>query len=585
MAHFRLLVICCVAAFVTACSMGGNSKPSPEETGAQPTDLFKGNDPKNETDPEKRVNDMLQQAKSAYDEGTYEAAHRYAETAERLVVEKKVKDRGYRATALNIQAYALLQLGLVDDYRPQSMPGYVRGSLSKFEEAMKLSPDSFRAKLGVALCQFSRHATNVSKSEKLGEGVFCLHEIETTLSMAFDSKDPVKARAHFNRAGDLYALLVRGREKLLELHEVFHDPSSVPLDPKTRTRPEAPRLTRRSMDRNGNAIEFSEEQETMAVADLKWIIDAARDGKELEPDDPRRSLEAASTVRSYWQDVRFYWRKKALQDLQESRDQFLELCDRDMRDKRKSDKMRYFWIDRDLAFVFSSLGAFFLDMAFEDARLKALTEGRPLNEIEARARELIVDPKHSMPHKLDAKKNYESALSYFNRFVQQHEQFERLMITKAEKADFNDVTENPFLVDLQARYRSEMLESVSEERGMRRSIILEECALVIDPLYQNSDLDRALIFAGQLKSLDPKDPIHHFVRATAYYERAARYLIDKENENAVADYKDGRDEYQAYMRASSVTTDSGQRKVARQRIEECDRHIKEMEVIKSAGGE
>ena len=88
MAYLRLSAICVVCVYLTACAMGGGG-PSPDETTApsKVVDLGKDNPKDAETDPEKRVTDALQAAKSAYDEQAYEAAHRYAETAENLVVE------------------------------------------------------------------------------------------------------------------------------------------------------------------------------------------------------------------------------------------------------------------------------------------------------------------------------------------------------------------------------------------------------------------------------------------------------------------------------------------------------------------
>jgi hypothetical protein len=129
-----------------------------------------------------------------------------------------------------------------------------------------------------------------------------------------------------------------------------------------------------------------------------------------------------------------------------------------------------------------------------------------------------------------------------------------------------------------------MLESVREERGMRRAIILEECAMVIDPLYQLCDLEKALVFAAQLKSLDPKDPIHHFVRATAYWERAKASLAKKENETAKSDYSNARSEYEAYLKASSIL-DVGMRKRSRERIDDCEAAERRIDVSKSAGGD
>jgi hypothetical protein len=586
MAYLRLFAVCLAAIYVTACAFGGNGGLSPEETTAPSkiVDLGKDNPKEAETDPEKRVSDALQAAKSAYDDQNFEAAHKYAEIAENLVIEKEVKDRGYRATALNIQAYSLLQLGLIEDYRPQDLPGYVRGALTKFKNALAIEPNSFRAQLGLHMCQFRRHSVNIVKSEKLGEGVLCLSELEHVFKLALAEADKTKRIALFNQAWRLYGMLSTGRNKLLEIYEIFHDPMTMALDEKTGTRADAPRLGRQPAKPGDKAVEYSEEQEIQDVTDLKYVIQDGKDGKQLSKDDTVGAYAALNRIRSYWRDVRHYWRVKALQDLQDSRDGQLKLRQRDLDEKKGKEKMRYFWIDRDLGFTFTALGAFFLDIAFEDARNQVIAEGKPLEYLEVLARAKVISADFKSKSKDLAKENYEASLSYYVSFVQEHERFEIYMLNKAEKADFNDATENPFLVDLQSRYVSEMLESVREERGMRRAIILEECAMVVDPLYQICDLERALVFAAKLKSMDPKDPIHHFVRATAYYERAKAFLAKKENETAKSDFINAREEYDAYVRASSIL-DNALRKRARERHDDCDSALRRIELSKSAGGD
>ncbi len=586
MAYLRLFAVCFVVVYLSACAMGGNGGQSPEETTAPSkiVDLGKDNPKGSETDPEQRVTDALQAAKSAYDDQNYEAAHKYAETAENLVIEKDVKDRGYRATALNIQAYALLQLGLIEDYRPLDLPGYVRGAMTKFKNALELEPKSFRAQLGLHMCQFRRHSVNIVKAEKLGEGVLCLSELEHVLTQAFAEADAKKQKSLFNQAWQLYGLLAAGRSKLLEIYEIFHDPMSVPLNEKDGTRADAPRLGRMPAKEGEKAVAYSEEMEIQDVTDLKYVIQDGKDAKPLSKDDKVTAFAALNRIRSYWRDVRHYWRVKALEDLQYSRDGQLKLRQRDLDEKKGREKMRYFWIDRDLGFTFTALGAFFLDIAFEEARMQVIAEGKPLENLEVLARAKVISAEFQNKAKATAKANYEAALSYYVSFVQEHERFEVYMLNKAEKADFNDATENPFLVDLQSRYVSEMLESVREERGMRRAIILEEAAMVIDPLYQICDLERALVFAAKLKSMDPKDPIHHFVRATAYWERAKSSLAKKETETAKSDFINAREEYDAFIRASSILDDA-MRKRARQRHDDCDSALRRIELSKSAGGD
>lgn len=585
MAHLRLLAACAFTFYVTACAMGGSGGPSPDETTApsKVVDLAKDNPKEAETKPEKRVTDALQAAKQAYDERAFEAAHRYAETAENLVIERKVKDRGYRATALNIQAYALLQLGLIEDYRPRDLPGYVRGAISKFNAALEIEPNSFRAKLGLSMCRFRRHSVNIVKSEKVGEGVLFLSQLERSMETAFSEKDAAQRQAAFYAAWKEFTTFNEGRTKLVAVYEIFHDPMSVEVNPKNGTRPDAPRLSRLGVNGKAGAA-YSEEDEVLDVTEIKHILQDGKEGKTLEGKDRVTALASLNRIRSYWRDVRHYWRTKALEDLQSSRDGLLELRDRDIKEKRGRDKMRYFWIDRDLGFVFTALGAFFLDLAFEDIRYALLSEGAPTPRLELMARARFISDEYASDNKKQAKRNYEAALTYYVSFVQEHERFEVFMLGKAEKADFNDSTENPFLVDLQARYRSEMLESVQEERSMRRAIILEECAMVIDPLYQICDLERALVFAAKLKAMDPKDPIHHFVRATAYFERGKASQKRKELETAKSDYLNARDEYEAFVRASSVLDDA-MRKRARLRIEDCDAALRRIDVSKSAGGD
>ena len=585
MAYLRLSAICVVCFYLTACAMGSGG-PSPDETTApsKVVDLGKDNPKEAETDPEKRVTDALQAAKSAYDEQAYEAAHRYAETAETLVVEKKVKDRGYRATALNIQAYSLLQLGLIEDYRPRDLPGYVRGALTKFHNALELQPESFRAQLGLCMCRFRRHSVNIVKAEKLGEGVLFLSRLEAELKIAFAEQDNAKRQTEFFTAWKQFGVLNDGRAKLLEIYEIFHDPMTVPIDEKSGTRPEAPRITRFAVKRDAAGAAYTEEMEVQDVTDLKYVIQDGKEGKALDQKDSVAAFAALNRIRSYWQDVRHYWRTKALDDLQKARDGQLELRQRDIDEKKGRDKMRYFWIDRDLGFTFTALGAFFLDLAFEDARNKVLAEGKSLDRLELLARAKIISDDYVSVSKNEAKRNYEAALSYYVSFVQEHERFEMYMLNKAEKADFNDSTENPFLVDLQARYRSEMLDSVREERGMRRAIILEQAAMVIDPLFQLSDLERALVFAAKLKALDVKDPIHHFVRATAYFEHAKLSMTRKELETAKSDYQNAREEYDAFVRASSIVEEA-MRKRARDRQEDCEQALRRIDVSKNAGGD
>ena len=128
------------------------------------------------------------------------------------------------------------------------------------------------------------------------------------------------------------------------------------------------------------------------------------------------------------------------------------------------------------------------------------------------------------------------------------------------KARANEPEDDPFTVDLVARYARTMNSLITEERSLRQLIILEAAALVIDPLFQINDLEKAIVYAERLRALDSKDPIHHFVLATAYYSGGK--------------WQEAKGTYDAFLRDSSIMQHKQQREIARIRRSECDLEIR-----------
>src|SRR5690606_37030667 len=133
------------------------------------------------------------------------------------------------------------------------------------------------------------------------------------------------------------------------------------------------------------------------VNDMGWIIDDALGGAPLSAGDVTTFDRAAEATVKNWQKVRRYWRLMTLRDVQDARDRFLSV--------RKSHD-QYFWVDRDLAFTYQSLGAFFLDGGLERARMQAIAEGLPESAIEPRAREIYLSENFKVSDKHDSKENY-----------------------------------------------------------------------------------------------------------------------------------------------------------------------------------
>lgn len=516
-----------------------------EQPAALQANPFSGEYGSTQTPPEARVADLLQEAKQQYDDRHYPMAFRYAEQAERLIKEHEftIEDE---ATAVAIQGFCLLQMKLIEDYAVDSF-GRQPGALTKFDKVLKLTPNSFRARLGIALLLFRRHGESIQKAESLDQGVLWLEQIREDTQRALGDGDDRALRAR--EAVRKFGILAANREKYLKLGYIFRDPNSMPMDDDGK-RAEAPWL--------GTLTQADEE---LALKDLQWAIEDADKGAEVSATDRNRAMRGASAVADSWRAVRKYWRVKALKDLQDSRDRFLAIRKESIAaNKVDKDEPVYFWVDRDLTFVYQSLGGYFLDIGLEQARLKAIAAGRLDDTLEQEARRIYCSDEFKSWEKEQSQKNYKDSLDFTVSFIRAHQKFERTRVDAKERADYDDINANPFLVDLVQRYRATMDELIAEERGMRASMILEAAALCIDPVFQINDTEQALAFAGQLQALSPRNPIHYFVRATAHYTDG--------------DFAAAKPEYAAFLRDSSLTDNAVQRRIARQRAMECDEELR-----------
>lgn len=497
-----------------------------------------------ETPPPARVASLLQEAKQQYDDRHYERAFKDARNAERLIQENELSEAD-QSTAVAIQGFSLLQLGLVDDYAVKTF-GRQEGAITLFERALALTPDTFphdrRARLGLGLALFRRHGESIRKADSIDQGILLLIQVREDLrrALAGGQDDAMRLR----EATRKHTLFSTNRAKLIKLGYVFQDPASMKMDPATGHREDAPWL--------GGVTQANEE---LAVQDIGWALDDANKGDKVEPGDRDKALNAASSLADSWRKVRHYWRVNALKDLQAARDRLLAI-----REKWPA----YFWVERDLTFVYQSIGGYFMDAGLEQARLKAVAAGALDDTLEQEAQRIYASdsfkPPEKLESKLESKKNYKVALDFALSFVEKHQVFEGRRKEKRDAADYSDINENPFLVDLVQRYHDTMDQLIAEERDMRMNMILEAAALCVDPLFQQNDHALALVLANNLKALAPDNPIHDFVRATANF--------------AKKDYAAARDSYTAFIKASSVLGDHPQRKVAYLRIEQCDDELR-----------
>ncbi|MEZ5990794.1 MAG: hypothetical protein R3E76_00370 [Planctomycetota bacterium] len=532
------------AAAVLATLVGCRGTPEPESE-FQPGPLAPGESV--ETPIDERISDLLQEAKQQYDDGQYPSAFRMAEQAESLITENGFPDED-KALALTIQGYCLLQRGQIDDYYVETF-GTQQGAITKFERALKINEIDFRAELGIALAKFRRHGDSVRKAEALSEGVIILESIREDTRRGFKQLDAPEGKALLQEALRKLNVFKTNREQLIALEYIFTDTTSVKKD-KDGKGPKPAWLGT-----------IQESDGTLAVEDMIWALEDAIDERSATDKDKELIQDNATAFIDSWQKVKEYWRMNGLRDLQNARDRFLSVRKNDMQkiEDDDLDRMRYFWVDRDLTFVFQSMGAFFLDIGLEKARIKAISEGVTESRLEGRAREIYLDENYVSYEKTQSKRNYEASLDYTMSFVRAHRAFEMLRVNKRDQAESDDSNSNPFLVDLVTRYKAMMDELIQHERGARAYMILEAAATCIEPLFQINDTKRANAWANELQSLNPSNPIHHFVRATAYFQGE--------------DWETAKAEYEAFMQQSSITEDANRRSTARMRILQCEQNL------------
>lgn len=502
--------------------------------------------PGEETPVDIRIADLLQEAKQQYDDGHYESSFRMAEQAENLITEHEYS-LSDKALALMIEGYCLLQRGQIDDYFVETF-GNQQGAITKFKRSLAINDEDFRAELGIALATFRRHGDSIRKAEALSEGVITLETVREYARRGFQNMDTPEGKELLVEAHRKINIFKANREQLIALEYIFRDTTTVKKDKDGRG-PEAKWLA-----------ELSQGEGKLAVEDMSWVLEDAIQESTVSEKDRKLVNDNAKALISSWQKVKEHWRIRGLQDLQDSRNRFLSVRKNDIARAAELERMRYFWVDRDLTFVFQSLGAFFLDIGLEQARIKAITQGVSEQQLESRAREIYLDEKFVSYEKEQSKRNYEAALDYTTSFIRSHQAFEMLRINKREAADSNDGNSNPFMVDLVSRYQNMMDDLIQEGRSVRAYMILEAAATCIEPLFQIRDTKRANAWANELQSLDPSNPIHHFVRATAYFQGGV--------------WDTAKSEYEAFMQQSSITQDASRRSIARMRILQSEQNLK-----------
>jgi hypothetical protein len=492
-----------------------------------------------------RIADVMREAKQQYDDGHYPTALHLGRQGEALMREQRYPPIEI-ALALSIQGYSLLQMGYVDDYYVKDA-GTQRGALTRFEQAKQLRPEDFRANLGVALALFRRHGDHVRKSEVLGEGVITLAVLEEDLPAAIRMPEGNDRRMALRTCGDKLRAFIRSRQRLVDTGYIFHDPYSVKLgaDPST--------VSPRAIG------ELPLAEEMLLLQDITDVLEDALSDAQVTSEDVAGAVRRLERVREHWREVQKHWRMETLKDLQAARDGLLQARDR---------IPDYFWVYRDLVFVYQALGALFLDMGLQDARLDAIAGGARDNVIESEARRRYLDPDNETWAKSNSARNYRDALNLTRVFITHHQRFEQDRIARRNTTSFeDDDNSNPFLVDLVLRYRDTMDELIEEERNFRAQMMMEAAVLCFDPLFQVNDIQQAILWADRVRTLKVGDPIHHFIRATAQFHGGM--------------YAEALRSYEAFLEDSSITGDSGRRAVARRRILQCERRI---ERTAGAGG-
>ncbi|MHC4841738.1 MAG: hypothetical protein ACYTDT_12445, partial [Planctomycetota bacterium] len=442
------------------------------------------NAPSPKTPNDERVADLLQNAKQAYDDRHYEAAFRFAEQAETLVKTNDMEKKD-QALAVVIQGYCLLQIGYVDDYFVDGV-GIQKGAISKFKAALKFGTTDFRARLGMGLGLFRRHGDHVRKVTTLTKGASALYDFEFRALEGLNSLPNAKAKTEISRAKkDIVAILADG-QKMRDTGYVFRDPSTVAL----------------GMERDGVVGELlgdlDDGKSKLLGNDIIYALDdAARSGTTTEQDILIVDTNT-SAIRNNWLEVRKYWQTRAIKDLQDARNTFLKL---------RKDAPAYFWVDRDLTFTYQSIGAFFLDISLDIARNKAIAERVAPHEVESRANQIFLSDEFNPWQKKESGKNYKDALKYLQSFMGSHKKFLELRINKRDDTTFEDEENNPFLTDLVRISHGVMSDLIDEEEQMRSKLVLEAASMCIDPLFQISDIPRALGYANQLRAINGRNPI------------------------------------------------------------------------------
>ncbi|MDC1142888.1 hypothetical protein OAU50_07325 [Planctomycetota bacterium] len=484
-----------------------------------------------------RVADLLQNAKQAYDDKHYQAAFRFAENAETLVKNNEMAKKD-QALAVVIQGYCLLQIGYVDDYFADGI-GVQRGAISKFKAALKFGTTDFRSRLGVGLGLFRRHGDHIRKVKALTTGASALYAFEFNALEGLKELDTAEGKLKVKQAKKDVVGIIADAQKMHETGYVFRDPSTVALGM------ESEGIVGKLL---GN---FKEGEGQLLGSDVVYALEDADRTGEVSQQDLDIVDVNTTKIRENWLEVRKYWQTRAIKDLQEARDTFLSL---------RKDATSYFWVDRDLTFTYQSIGAFFLDICLDEARNQAISERVRPHEVEARTNEIFMADDFDMWQKNASKTNYEDALKHLQSFMTSHKKFVEMRINRRDGNTFDNPEENPFLTDLIRISHGVMSDLIQEEEQMRAKLVLEAASMCIDPIFQINDIPRALGYARELRSIDGRNPIHYFVSATAYYQ-------DKDWEAAKA-------AYEAFKRDSSLTEDSNQRNISRQRIMECDMKIK-----------
>jgi hypothetical protein len=293
------------------------------------------------------------------------------------------------------------------------------------------------------------------------------------------------------------------RLKLLGYHYVFKDLSKV--KPSERAAEQAPLIALQ-----GPGAGLDEGKESLKLQDVEFTIEDAQAARSLDAGTARAAINDLTAVMASWDKVRQYWRVEALKDLQASRDILLDV---------RVTAPHYLWVERDLVFVYESLGAYFLDIGLDQARKQAAADGTPVADQANAARRIYLSKDFKSFEKEESRKNYQVALDFTKSFVYRHQrEVEDVRMEKSNSADVSEIKDDPFTVDLVVRYRATMDDLISEERDIRYRMILEAAALCIEPLFQVGQVRQAETWATSLKANNPRNPIHHFVLATAYYK-------------------------------------------------------------------